>query len=70
MLKKPNNIGVELLTIESLIARRNNISHNPEKGHQVAFNMIVMYTNGMSKQLVGVVLMTHSNYDISLLTLL
>lgn len=53
--KKPDNNGVEILTIESLSVRKNEIAHNPEKAHQLAFNMIVFYTEGKSKQLVDFV---------------
>lgn len=51
----PHNSGIEILTIESLSARKNNADHNPEKAHQVAFNMIVFYTDGESKHLVDFV---------------
>lgn len=51
--KKTNNSGIEILTIESLANRKDFIkSHHPEKAHQVAFNMIVYYTEGESQQLV------------------
>ena len=52
---KPDNSGIEILTIESLSKRKNDADHNPEKAHQVAFNMIVYYTEGVSKQLVDFV---------------
>lgn len=50
--QKPDNCGIEILTIESLAIRKAEIGHNPEKAHQLAFNMIVFYTKGKSKQLV------------------
>ncbi|APY12321.1 hypothetical protein BWZ22_14300 [Seonamhaeicola sp. S2-3] len=54
--KKPNNSGIEILTIENLAARKDLAKdHHPEKAHQVAFNMIVYYTEGESKQLVDFV---------------
>jgi len=54
--KKPNNSGVEILTIESLATRKDLVKdHHPEKAHQVAFNMIVYYTKGESQQLVDFV---------------
>ncbi|TBV26646.1 hypothetical protein DMZ43_06165 [Meridianimaribacter sp. CL38] len=54
--KKPNNSGIEILTIESLASRKNLAKdHHPEKAHQVAFNMIVYYTEGESQQLVDFV---------------
>ncbi|WP_054851005.1 AraC family transcriptional regulator [Olleya sp. ITB9] len=54
--KKPKNSGIEILTIESLASRKTEIiDHNPEKAHQVAFHMIVFYTQGESKQLVDFV---------------
>ena len=48
--EKPNNSGIEIITIESLYKRKDDIDHSPEKAHQVAFNMIVFYTEGESKQ--------------------
>lgn len=53
--QKPDNSGIELLSIESLAKRKDEIAHNPEKAHQIAFNMIVFYTEGKSKQLVDFV---------------
>jgi AraC-like DNA-binding protein len=53
--EKPNNSGIEIITIESLYKRKDDIDHSPEKAHQVAFNMIVFYTEGESKQLVDFV---------------
>ncbi|MBQ0786194.1 MAG: helix-turn-helix domain-containing protein [Oceanihabitans sp.] len=53
--QKPDNNGIEILTIESLAVRKKEIAHNPEKAHQLAFNMIVFYTEGKSKQLVDFV---------------
>lgn len=54
--KKPNNSGIEILTIEDLVARKDLAKdHHPEKAHQVDFNMIVYYTEGESKQLVDFV---------------
>nr|WP_321226276.1 helix-turn-helix domain-containing protein [uncultured Psychroserpens sp.] len=55
--QKPDNSGIEILTIESLSVRRKGeiVDHNPEKAHQVAFNIIVFYTAGESKHLVDFV---------------
>jgi len=53
--QKQDNSGIEILTIESLAKRKNDADHNPEKAHQVAFNMIVYYTEGESKHLVDFV---------------
>ncbi|WP_292945473.1 helix-turn-helix domain-containing protein [Olleya sp. UBA1516] len=54
--QKPNNSGIEILSIENLANRKDQVvSHHPEKAHQVAFNMIVLYTAGESKQLVDFV---------------
>lgn len=54
--KKPGNSGIEILTLESLAVRKNDVlDHHPEKAHQVAFNMIVLYTEGESRQLVDFV---------------
>lgn len=52
---KQNNSGIDILTIESLSKRKNESNHNPEKAHQVAFNMIVFYSEGKSKHLVDFV---------------
>ncbi len=53
--KKPDNSGIEIITIESLVERKKEASHDSEKAHQVAFNMIVYYTAGESKHLVDFV---------------
>ncbi|QVY66402.1 helix-turn-helix domain-containing protein [Polaribacter sp. Q13] len=53
--KKPDNSGIDILTIESLFVRKHEIAHHPEKAHQVTFNMIVFYTGGESRQLVDFV---------------
>ena len=53
--KKPDNSGIEILTIENLAERKDETGHNPEKAHQVTFNMIVFYTSGESKHLVDFV---------------
>lgn len=53
--QKPSDSGIEILTIENLFKRKDDADHNPEKAHQVAFNMIVYYTEGESKQLVDFV---------------
>lgn len=53
--KDDKNIGIDILTIESLALRKDEADHNPEKAHQVTFNMFVFYTAGNSKQLVDFV---------------
>lgn len=53
--QKPNNSGIEILTIESLSLRKEEVAHSPEKAHQLTFNMIVFYREGKSKQLVDFV---------------
>ncbi|MBP0903181.1 helix-turn-helix domain-containing protein [Mariniflexile gromovii] len=53
--QKANNSGIEIITIESLYERKSNVGHNSEKAHQVAFNMIVFYTAGVSRHLVDFV---------------
>ena len=53
--QKENNHGIDILRLESLFERITEFEHNPEKAHQVAFNMIVYYTAGESKQLVDFV---------------
>jgi AraC family transcriptional regulator, transcriptional activator of pobA len=52
---KEENSGIEILTIESLSKRKSDANHDPEKAHQVAFNVIVYYTEGESKQLIDFV---------------
>ena len=53
--QKPNNSGIDILTIESLSKRKKDINHDSEKAHQVAFNMIIFFTGGESKHLVDFV---------------
>lgn len=47
--------GIEIITIESLRDRKIELDHDPEKAHQVAFNLVVLYTDGESKHLVDFV---------------
>lgn len=47
--------GIEIILLEDLILRKNQLDHDPEKAHQVEFNMIVFYTYGKTKHLVDFV---------------
>lgn len=48
-----NNVfGIDIITINDLILKQKEIPHNPEKAHQLEFNMMVFYTKGTSKHLV------------------
>jgi len=44
--------GIEIITIEDIISRKDNLSHSPEKAHQIKFYKIVFYTNGVTEHLV------------------
>ena len=37
------NRGFEIITLENLARRSRNLDHDPEKAHQVAFNLLVYY---------------------------
>ncbi len=55
---KPNNSkvkGIEIITLESLIERKNDLDHFPEKAHQLDFYMLVFYTQGETEHLVDFV---------------
>ncbi|MFY0631733.1 MAG: helix-turn-helix domain-containing protein [Flavobacteriaceae bacterium] len=47
--------GIEIITIESLIQRKENLDHFPEKAHQLDFYMLVFYTEGETEHLVDFV---------------
>lgn len=47
--------GIEIITLESLINRKDNFDHFPEKAHQLSFYMLVFYTNGETEHLVDFV---------------
>ena len=47
--------GIEILRLEELAQRKEDIPHLPEKEHQLNFYMIVLYTEGETKQLVDFV---------------
>lgn len=47
--------GIEIITIQDLMRKKDDLDHSPEAAHQVAFNMIVYYTEGNSKHLVDFV---------------
>lgn len=44
--------GVEILTLDSIRNRVDNLDHNPEKAHQLSFNLLVYYTKGKGKHLI------------------
>lgn len=47
--------GIEIIALENLKKRIGNLDHNPEKAHQVSFNVLVYYTEGKSKHFVDFV---------------
>ena len=53
--KFPEIKGIEIFPLESLIERKEQLDHNPEKAHQLGFYMLVLYTQGNSKHLVDFV---------------
>lgn len=52
--------GIEVITIKSLMERQKELSHSPEKAHQLEFNLIAFYTKGHSNQFVDFI-----EYDVS-----
>ncbi|MDH7445517.1 helix-turn-helix domain-containing protein [Aquimarina sp. 2201CG14-23] len=55
---KSNHIahyGLEIITIENLLTRKDIIDHDIEKAHQLEFNLLVYYTKGKSKHLIDFV---------------
>lgn len=52
---KNMDFGIEVISIESLVTKSKELKHDPEKPHQVAFNMILLFTEGKSKHLVDFV---------------
>lgn len=48
-------LGIDIITIENLQKRTNNLDHNPEKPHQLAFNMLLFFTEGHTEHLVDFV---------------
>lgn len=44
--------GIEIITIENLVQRKDNLNHFPEKAHQLDFYMLVFYTEGETEHLV------------------
>ena len=55
---KPNHTkvkGIEIITLESLIKRKNDLDHFPEKAHQLDFYMLVFYSQGETEHLVDFV---------------
>ena len=47
--------GIEIITFEELISRKDNLSHLPEKAHQLDFYMLVFYTDGETEHLIDFV---------------
>jgi len=47
--------GIEIITFEGLMRRRDTLDHYPEKAHQVEFYALVFYTSGDTKHLVDFV---------------
>jgi len=47
--------GIEIITLESLINRKDSLEHFPEKAHQLDFYMLVFYTDGETEHLVDFV---------------
>ena len=47
--------GIEIIKLQDLIKRREQFDHNPEKAHQLTFNLIMFYTKGESEHLVDFV---------------
>ncbi len=45
-------VGVDIRTIESLAALRNNFDHDPEKPHQLDFNLLVVFTRGNARHFI------------------
>ncbi len=53
--RHPADHGIEIITLSNLQKRKAQINHDTEKAHQVAFNMLVLYTQGTSSHLVDFV---------------
>ena len=53
--KSPKVKGIEIITIESLIQRKDELNHFPEKAHQLDFYLLVFYTKGDTEHLVDFV---------------
>jgi AraC-like DNA-binding protein len=47
--------GIEIISLESLIERKDNLNHFPEKAHQLDFYMLAFYTEGETEHLVDFV---------------
>lgn len=47
--------GIEIISLESLIERKDSLNHFPEKAHQLDFYMLVFYTEGETEHLVDFV---------------
>ena len=47
--------GIEIITLESLMQRRERLNHYPEKPHQLEFYALAYYTAGQTKHLVDFV---------------
>lgn len=47
--------GIEIITLQGLMQRRENLDHYPERAHQIEFYALVYYTGGETKHLVDFV---------------
>lgn len=47
--------GIEIITLQSLMQRRTDLDHYPEKAHQIEFYALVFYTSGETEHLVDFV---------------
>lgn len=53
--KNATGLGIEILTLESVKNRVSSLDHNPERAHQLTFNLLVYYTKGNGKHLIDFV---------------
>ena len=53
--KNPLVDGLEIIRLESLAGRKDALDHDPEKAHQLEFNVLIFYTSGNSQHLVDFV---------------
>jgi len=53
--KFPAINGIEIIRLEDIIRRKDDLDHCPEKAHQVAFYKLVFYTGGETEHLVDFV---------------
>lgn len=53
--KFPEITGIEIIQLEDIIRRQNDLRHDPEKPHQIEFYKLVFYTEGETEHLVDFV---------------